>query len=106
MEAGVRTQQFSVRRERETPWAKLGRTSYLVAADAVFYATKKEAAAKAKGVGRICVSNRSIWGKSKKRRFEQRKRWFRKGRDGGPDLGCFGRCCGCVKGKMVVIVER
>jgi IS5 family transposase len=44
-------------------------THYLVAADAGFYSAKNEAAAKAKGVKRVCVPNRST--KSKKRRREQ-----------------------------------
>ena len=61
----------------DTHRAKLGRTPYLVAADAGFYSAKNEAAAKAKGVKRVCIPNRST--KSKERRREQRKRWFRNG---------------------------
>lgn len=57
--------------------ARLGRVPYLVAADAAFYSGKNEAAAKAKGVKRICVPNRST--KSPERKREQKKRWFRKG---------------------------
>ena len=43
----------------ETHQARLGRPPYLVAADAAFYSGKNEAAAKAKGVKRVCVPNRS-----------------------------------------------
>jgi IS5 family transposase len=39
--------------------AKLGRTPHLVAADTGFYSTKNEAAAKVKGVKRVCIPNRS-----------------------------------------------
>ena len=38
---------------------------------------KNEAAAKAKGVKRVCIPNRST--KSLERKREQRKRWFRNG---------------------------
>lgn len=48
-----------------------------MAADAAFYFSKNEAAAKAKGVKRICIPNRSI--KSPDRKREQRKRGFRDG---------------------------
>ena len=61
----------------ETHQARLGRAPYLVAADAAFYSGKNEAAAKAKGVKRVCVPNRST--KSPERKREQKKRWFRKG---------------------------
>ena len=61
----------------ETHQAQLGRVPYLVAADAAFYSGKNEAAAKAKGVKRVCVPNRST--KSPKRKREQKKRWFRNG---------------------------
>jgi Transposase domain (DUF772)/Transposase DDE domain len=61
----------------ETHRARLGRTPHLVAADAAFYSTKNEAAAKAQGVKRVCVPNRST--KSRERKREQRKRWFRNG---------------------------
>jgi IS5 family transposase len=57
--------------------ARLGRVPYLVAADAAFYSGKNEAAAKAKGVKRVCVPNRST--KSAERKREQKKRWFRNG---------------------------
>jgi IS5 family transposase len=40
--------------------ASLGCTPHLVAADAGFYSAKNEAAAKAKGVKRVCIPNRSI----------------------------------------------
>src|SRR5271166_5469811 len=49
----------------------------LVAADAAFYSGKNEAAAKAKGVKRVCVPNRST--KSSDRKREQKKRLFRNG---------------------------
>jgi IS5 family transposase len=49
----------------------------LVAADAAFYSLKNEAAAKAKGVRRVCIPNRST--RSAERKREQRKRWFRNG---------------------------
>jgi transposase, IS5 family len=61
----------------ETHQARLGRTPHLVAADAGFYSAKNEAAAKAKGVRRVCVPNRST--KSPERKREQKKRWFRNG---------------------------
>ena len=48
-----------------------------MAADAAFYSGKNEAAAKAKGVKRVCVPNRST--KSPERKREQKKRWFRNG---------------------------
>jgi len=57
--------------------AKLGRAPRLVAGDAAFYSTKNEAAAKALGVKRVCVPNRST--KSAERKREQKKRWFRDG---------------------------
>jgi transposase, IS5 family len=46
-------------------------------ADAAFYSAKSEAAAKAKGVKRVCIPNRSTKGPERKR--EQRKRWFGEG---------------------------
>ena len=61
----------------ESHQARLGRAPYLVAADAAFYSGKNEAAAKAKGVKRVCVPNRST--KSPDRKREQKKRWFRNG---------------------------
>jgi transposase, IS5 family len=61
----------------ETHEARLGRTPRLVAADAAFYSAKNEAAAKAKGVKRVCIPNRST--KRPERKREQRNRWFRDG---------------------------
>ena len=61
----------------EVHQALLGRTPHLVAADAAFYSAKNETAAKAKGVKRVCIPNRST--KSLERKREQRKRWFRNG---------------------------
>jgi IS5 family transposase len=71
----------------ETHEAALGRTPRLVAADAGFYSAKNEAAAKAKGVKRVCIPNRST--KSAERKREQRKRWFRDGQKWR--TGCEGR---------------
>jgi len=65
----------------------LGRVPHLVAADAAFYSTRNEAAAKAKGVKRVCVPNRAT--KSAERKREQRKRWFRNGQKWR--TGCEGR---------------
>jgi IS5 family transposase len=61
----------------ETHQTRLGRTPHLVAAGAGFYSGKNEAAAKAKGVKRVCIPNRST--KSAERKREQKKRWFRDG---------------------------
>jgi transposase, IS5 family len=71
----------------ETHEAKLGRVPRLVAADAAFYSAKNEAAAKAKGVKRVCIPNRST--KDPKRKREQKKRWFRSGQKWR--TGCEGR---------------
>ena len=71
----------------ETHEAKLGCTPRLVAADAGFYSAKNEAAAKAKGVKRVCIPNRST--KSPERKREQKKRWFRNGQKWR--TGCEGR---------------
>ena len=57
--------------------AALGRPPRLVAGDAAFYSTKNEAAARAMGVKRVCIPNRST--KSVERKREQKKRWFRDG---------------------------
>src|ERR1700730_8000486 len=65
----------------------LGCTPHLVAADAGFYSAKNEAAAKAKGVKRVCIPNRST--KSPERKREQKKRWFRNGQKWR--TGCEGR---------------
>jgi IS5 family transposase len=67
--------------------AKLGRTPHLVAGDAGFYSSKNEAAAKKRGVKRVCIPNRST--KSAARKREQRKRWFRNGQKWR--TGCEGR---------------
>lgn len=71
----------------ETHRARLGRTPRLVAADAAFYSIKNEAAAKAKGVKRVCIPNRNT--KSPERKREQKKRWFRNGQKWR--TGCEGR---------------
>ena len=71
----------------ETHQALLARTPRLVVADAAFYSAKNEAAAKAKGVKRVCIPNRST--KSPERKREQRKRWFRDGQRWR--TGCEGR---------------
>ncbi len=57
--------------------AKLGCIPRLIAADAGFYSTKNEAAAKAKGVKRVCIPNYNS--KNTARKPEQKKRWFRNG---------------------------
>ena len=67
--------------------AKLGRMPHLVAADAGFYSAKNEAAAKAKGVKRVCIPNRAS--KSATRKGEQKKRWLRNGQKWR--TGCEGR---------------
>jgi len=67
--------------------AKLGRVPRLVAADAGFYSGRNEAAAKAMGVKRVCIPNRSS--KSPERKREQKKRWFRNGQKWR--TGCEGR---------------
>ena len=67
--------------------ALLGRVPRLVAADAAFYSAHNEAAAKTKGVKRVCIPNRST--KSLERKREQRKRWFRNGQKWR--TGCEGR---------------
>ncbi len=56
---------------------KLARVPRLVAADAAFYSARNEATAKAMGVKRVCIPNRST--KSAERKREQKKRWFRNG---------------------------
>lgn len=71
----------------ETHQAMLGRVPHLVAADAAFYSTRNEAAAKAMGVKRVCIPNRST--KSPERKREQKKRWFRNGQKWR--TGCEGR---------------
>jgi IS5 family transposase len=71
----------------ETHRAMLGRVPHMIAADAAFYSAKNEAAAKAQGVKRVCIPNRST--KSAERKREQRKRWFRDGQKWR--TGCEGR---------------
>jgi IS5 family transposase len=71
----------------ETHQAMLGRAPRLVAADAAFYSASNEAAAKAKGVKRVCIPNRST--KSPERKRLQKKRWFREGQKWR--TGCEGR---------------
>jgi len=71
----------------DTHRAQLGRTPRLVAADAAFYSAKNEAAARARGVKRVCIPNRNT--KSVARKREQRKRWFRNGQKWR--TGCEGR---------------
>jgi transposase, IS5 family len=66
---------------------RLGRTPRLVAGDAAFYSDSNERAAKAKGVKRVCIPNRST--KSAAKRREQKKRWFRQGQKWR--TGCEGR---------------
>jgi IS5 family transposase len=67
--------------------AKLGRPPRLLAADAAFYSARNEAAAKARGVKRVCIPNRSTTSPERKR--EQKKRWFRSGQKWR--TGCEGR---------------
>lgn len=67
--------------------AKLGRVPRLVATDAGFYSARNEAAAKAMGVKRVCIPNRAS--KSRERKREQKKRWFRDGQKWR--TGCEGR---------------
>jgi hypothetical protein len=71
----------------ETHQALLRRAPHLVAADAAFFSAKNEAAAKAKGVKRVCIPNRST--KSPERKREQKKRWFRNAQKWR--TGCEGR---------------
>jgi IS5 family transposase len=66
---------------------RLGRVPDLVAADAGFYSAAGEATAKAMGVKRVSVPNRST--KSGPRKQEQKKRWFKKGQKWR--TGCEGR---------------
>jgi transposase, IS5 family len=71
----------------DTHQALLGCVPRLVAADAAFYSARNEAAAKAKGVKRVCIPNRAT--KSLERKREQKKRWFRNGQKWR--TGCEGR---------------
>jgi transposase, IS5 family len=67
----------------DTHQASLGRTPRLVAADAAFYSTKNEAAAKAKGVKRVCIPNRST--KARNANASRRSVGSATARNGGPD---------------------
>lgn len=71
----------------ETHKSMLGRVPRLVAADAAFYSMKNETTAKAMGVKRVCIPNRST--KSPERKREQKKRWFKNGQKWR--TGCEGR---------------
>jgi IS5 family transposase len=53
----------------------VGRTPYLVTADAAFFSLDNERAAHQRGVKRVAIPNRST--KSVQRRRTQKKRWFR-----------------------------
>jgi transposase, IS5 family len=70
-----------------THQTKLGRVPRLLATDAGFYSARNEAAAKAMGVKRVCIPNRSS--RSPERKREQKKRWFRNGQKWR--TGCEGR---------------
>jgi IS5 family transposase len=67
--------------------AKLGRVPRLLATDAGFYSARNEAAAKAMGIRRVCIPHRSS--RSRERKREQKKRWFRNGQKWR--TGCEGR---------------
>jgi IS5 family transposase len=67
--------------------AKLGRVPRLVAADAGFHSNQNQAAARARGVKRVCIPDHSS--KSPSRKREQKKRWFRNGQRWR--TGCEGR---------------
>jgi IS5 family transposase len=66
---------------------RLVRTPHLVAADAAFYSRQNDAAAKKRGVKRVCIPNHAT--KSAARKREQKKRWFRSGQKWR--TGCEGR---------------
>ena len=71
----------------EAHQSALDRTPYLVAADAAFHSGKNDSEARAMGVKRVSVPNRST--KSPARKLEQKKRWFRNGQKWR--TGCEGR---------------
>src|SRR6202162_2433648 len=71
----------------DTHAARLRPPTPLVAAAAALHFAGHHAAAKAKGVKRVCIPNRST--KSPERRREQKKRWFRNGQKWR--TGCEGR---------------
>ena len=60
---------------------RLGRAPELLAGDAGFYSAENEREAHALGVKRVSIPNRST--QSAARRQHQKKRWFRKGKNGG-----------------------
>jgi IS5 family transposase len=66
---------------------RLGRVPDVVAADAGFYSAAAEMAAKGMGVKRVSVPNRTT--KSRQRKLEQKKRWFKKAQKWR--TGCEGR---------------
>lgn len=65
----------------------LGRRPYLVTADAAFFSQRNEAGARARGVKRVAVPNRST--KSAQRKRLEKKRWFRNAQKWR--TGCEGR---------------
>jgi IS5 family transposase len=65
----------------------LGRTPYLVTADAAFFSQRNEAAARGHGVKRVAIPNRST--KSAQRKRLEKKRWFRNAQKWR--TGCEGR---------------
>ena len=67
----------------ETHEALLGCTPRLVAADAGFYSAKNEVAAKAKGVKRVCIPNRTP--RVQRANASRRSAGSATARNGGPD---------------------
>ena len=65
----------------------LGRTPYLVTADAAFFSQRNETAAHTRGVKRVAIPNRST--KSVQRKRLEKKRWFRNAQKWR--TGCEGR---------------
>jgi transposase, IS5 family len=80
--------------ETQTHQARPARTPHLMAADAAFYSANNEATAKAKGVNRVCIPNRST--KSSEPKREQKKRWFRNGQ----------KWCTGSEGRISVVKRR
>lgn len=66
---------------------RLGRTPYLVTADAAFFSQRNETAAGTRGVKRVAIPNRST--KSAERKQLEKKRWFRNAQKWR--TGCEGR---------------
>jgi IS5 family transposase len=66
----------------------LGRTPYLVTADAAFFSQRNENAAHARGVKRVAIPNRSAKRGTQRKRLEK-KRWFRNAQKWR--TGCEGR---------------